>query len=528
MKSAGVGTPAALALAVLTIVLCLSCGGNGASPAAEQAPTSASAVSAAPALTLTPAPTQMPLPAPVAATPVPTLSNPTVTPAPAATMAPMAAQGPLSPAQVFQKVSPSIGFVQTSIRTGSGVLIEGGYVVTNAHVVWPFDAARVAFPDGAEFINVPVKNWDLMGDLAVLGPIDVSAQPMPLTDDEGLGAAAQAYLIGYPHQVETVPQPTITRGLLSRVREWDRIGMTYFRTDAGIEAGQSGGVLASDRGEIMGIASFSLSEAGLGLVVSSVHLGPRVEALIADEDPSGPGDGRMPVAGGGPGDDVVLLNWWHERAFFVNPPVGTAVKVQATGIGSAGITVYDSMGGDRTLVDHAAKAAAAVWIPIDYEEPYFVVLRHRSETPVAYRVSASHDLSQISDPDDGRQLEIGRTTIGGIDFPGDPDYYIVILKAGETVVLTARSPVIDTFLLIDYQGATDEQIIIDDNSGAGIFGLDSKIVYRAPHTGTYFVVVENLANAAPGGYVITLEAAAPGAELTSVTRESLFIESGIE
>ena len=57
----------------------------------------------------------------------------------------------LSSAQIFAKVSPAIAFVHTEIATGSGVLIEGNYVLTNAHVVWPYHAARVVFPDGSAF-----------------------------------------------------------------------------------------------------------------------------------------------------------------------------------------------------------------------------------------------------------------------------------------------------------------------------------------------------------------------------------------
>ena len=52
------------------------------------------------------------------------------------------------------------------------MLIEGGYVVTNAHVVWPFDEVRVVFPNGADFTAAPVKSIDVLGDLAVIGPID--------------------------------------------------------------------------------------------------------------------------------------------------------------------------------------------------------------------------------------------------------------------------------------------------------------------------------------------------------------------
>ena len=53
---------------------------------------------------------------------------------------------PLTSVQIFEKVSPAIAFVETPTSTGSGVLVDGGYLVTNAHVVWPFNEARVVIP----------------------------------------------------------------------------------------------------------------------------------------------------------------------------------------------------------------------------------------------------------------------------------------------------------------------------------------------------------------------------------------------
>ena len=55
-----------------------------------------------------------------------------------------------------------------------------------------------------------------------------------------------------------------------------------------------------------------------------------------------------------------------------------------------------------------------------------------------------------------------------------------------------------------------------------MFGLDSAIVYRAPHTGSYFVVVEDVYYQAPGGYVLTINKASPDPVLTTTTREALF------
>src|SRR5687767_15029955 len=65
--------------------------------------------------------------------------TPTVTPTrtPRPTVTATATPAPLSPPEVFERVSPSVAFVETPSGTGSGLLLEGGYLLTNAHVVWP-------------------------------------------------------------------------------------------------------------------------------------------------------------------------------------------------------------------------------------------------------------------------------------------------------------------------------------------------------------------------------------------------------
>ena len=82
-----------------------------------------------------------------------------------------------------------------------------------------------------------------MGDLAVIGPLDTDIPPLTLEDGEELPIGRDMLLIGYPAEFGEFPQPTITWGILSRYREWEQIGITYFQTDAAIAGGQSGGVL---------------------------------------------------------------------------------------------------------------------------------------------------------------------------------------------------------------------------------------------------------------------------------------------
>ncbi len=187
----------------------------------------------------------------------------------------------LTSAQIFQKVSPAIAYVQTDEASGSGVLIEGSFLVTNRHVVYPFESARVVFPNGAEFDGVPVIGWDQEADLAVLGPINVAAAPLPLIDGESTPIGADMYLIGYPAEFESFPQPTIVKGILSRLRQNESGRLTYFQTDASIAGGQSGGALVSDSGAVIGISGSSIAEGKFALVASSADLLPRIRQLIA-------------------------------------------------------------------------------------------------------------------------------------------------------------------------------------------------------------------------------------------------------
>lgn len=244
----------------------------------------------------TPTPAAISLPSPAATPspqPTPTLTaTPTPTPSPSVTPTP----GPLTPAEVFSRVSPSVAFVETAIGTGSASLVAGGYLVTNYHVLWPYDLARVVFPDGTEFIDVPLVAWDPLIDIAVLGPIETDISPVELSKSASIPVGSDVYLIGYPGEAESFPQPSLSRGLVSRLRSWEGAGITYIQTDATIAGGQSGGVLVSSDGEVVGVSGFVFTEGDFALVASSADVAPIVSELIAG-DTSGLRDRLVPASG---------------------------------------------------------------------------------------------------------------------------------------------------------------------------------------------------------------------------------------
>ena len=142
--------------------------------------------------------------------------------------------------------------VETDSAGGSGLLLDSNTILTAAHVLYPHRSARIVFSDGTELLEVPVIGWDLLTDVAVLGPVQLDSPPAlpPFDTSNALPVGAELFTIGYPGEVEPFPQPTISRGILSRYRRWPEQAVTYLQTDAAVNEGQSGGVLVSAAGTV--------------------------------------------------------------------------------------------------------------------------------------------------------------------------------------------------------------------------------------------------------------------------------------
>ena len=157
-------------------------------------------------------------------------------------------------------LSPSIAFIETSDGTGSGVLLDDKYVVTNAHVIDPYGAADVSFAGGEHHDNVPVVGVDLLRDIALLGPVATDRTGTSIATSESTAQGARVFLVGYPGETDKDPVPTISEGVLSRTRKDERFGLTFLQTDASIGGGQSGGALADAQGHVVGISGYSFAE----------------------------------------------------------------------------------------------------------------------------------------------------------------------------------------------------------------------------------------------------------------------------
>ncbi|MCA9960732.1 MAG: trypsin-like peptidase domain-containing protein [Anaerolineales bacterium] len=463
--------------------------------------------------------TQETPPTPTAtATQTPTITpsaTPTLTPTPTATPTMTPTPGPLAPSQVFELIAPAVAFLETPGGTGSGLLIEGNYILTNAHVVWPFNEVRVVFSNGTEYLDVPVSNIDLMADLAIVGPLEVDIEPLDLVDGEALIIGSDVYLIGYPGEVDDFPQPTITRGLISRIREWESVGITYFQSDATIAGGQSGGVLVSDRGAVIGISGFNFSEVGFALVASAGDIRERVEALINGEDVAGLGEWRLPSTeeDGITSKTIILDNYWDTKTYLIREPVGTDISLELQSeIADGGFFVTSIYGYPFTEVDNTYSGAERETITIQQDVPYFLNVFQDSNSTGVYHLASSHTLIPLPDLDeeDGKAIYSGREKQGAIDFPEDRDFYQLLLSENEVVNIRVDSVLIDPFISIFPEDHFPSRVS-DDDSGGGLFGLSAELTFKAPHTGFYYVIVMDSYGESVGGYTITVDEPYAGA-----------------
>ena len=404
---------------------------------------------------------------------------------------------------VFARVSLSGAFIDTPVGAGSGVMIEGGYIATCAHVVWPFTEARVVFPDGTEFMDAPVPDGDMMADLAIIGPIKTWIDPLPLTNGEDLSIGSEVFLIGYPGEAELYPQPAISRGILSRLREWERIGMTYLQTDADLSGGQSGGVLVSEAGEVIGITCYSFDEA-FALPASAKDVSVRLKKLMAGQDVDGLGERPLPTEGGQIEHEGTLENPWDERTYVLNEPWGTSVEVEASSENDVALLLLDAYGMVVMEADEGTTGTESGSATTEMDAPYFLIVGQASADPGAFELTSNQELVPFEDPDDHIALSVGETIQGGLDYPGDLDVFTVDLDSGQTVDIIVESMMIDPYVLVDYPGAPEEEVVADDDSGRGPFGAAAWLTFTAAQTGSHFIVVRDSYDGFVGGYYLTL------------------------
>lgn len=378
-------------------------------------------------------------------------------------------------------------------------------MVTNHHVIWPYEKVRVVFSDGTEFPDVPVLEWDFMTDLAVLGPVEVAASPLSLEDGEGMAPGEELLVVGYPSEQELSPQPTIARGILSRFREWESFGMTLLQTDATIDGGQSGGALIDTEGRVVGITTFGLG--GFGLALSASDVAAVVESMLETSHSR-----RLSWSSSGSFQfDLDLNHLWDTRSFVIEGMAGSTLEVDVEGPGDGMITVSDPSGLPATVFDTTYSGVESAVVELETDGYYFLRVELATGGPSSFVLLSNTELFPVSDREDGLPIAVGETIVGAIDYPGDSDWYSIHLQEGDTVRISTDSLTVDTVVFVSSAEAVDGVFEYDDDSAGGVFGLDAEVVFEAPHAGEYFVAIAEVWDSDFGGYYLAVEPVTDGA-----------------
>lgn len=153
---------------------------------------------------------------------------------------------------------------------GTGFCIEGGLVLTNAHVVQGAENIYVIFPKGVKE-QVELLGTDEVLDIAVLRLKKCSApQHVPLGCSSGLKPGDWSIVLGHPLGLNN----TVTLGIISSLeRSSGETGFDWMRhaliqTDAAVNQGNSGGPLLNELGQCVGIISMrALFGEGIGFAI---------------------------------------------------------------------------------------------------------------------------------------------------------------------------------------------------------------------------------------------------------------------
>ncbi|HNY41886.1 MAG TPA: trypsin-like peptidase domain-containing protein, partial [Bryobacteraceae bacterium] len=182
---------------------------------------------------------------------------------------------------------------------GSGVIIgEGGYVITNAHVVVGAQRVQVTLPavetSTAEeplkrsavrpmgrIVRGAIVGLDLETDIALLKIADPGLPVLGLADSDKVEQGELVLAFGNPMGLDN----SVTMGIVSSTARQLKADdpMIYIQTDAPINPGNSGGPLVDTEGKMVGINTMILSQSGgsegLGFAVPSNIVANVVEQL---------------------------------------------------------------------------------------------------------------------------------------------------------------------------------------------------------------------------------------------------------
>jgi S1-C subfamily serine protease len=172
---------------------------------------------------------------------------------------------------VAESVLPSVASISVRTSRGGGagsasVITADGFLLTSAHVVVGARTAEASFSDGST-VGVDVVGRDPLSDLAVLHARGDVPTPVELGDAARLRVGQLVVALGNPLGLAG----SVTAGIVSALgrslpTQSGRVIDEVIQTDAALNPGNSGGVLADSAGRMVGVNT-AVAGIGVGLAV---------------------------------------------------------------------------------------------------------------------------------------------------------------------------------------------------------------------------------------------------------------------
>ena len=432
---------------------------------------------------------------------------------------------------ILDCLGPSTAYVKTPIGSGSGLVLPEGYLLTNAHVVDPFEKVKVTIGDEVHE-DVPVKGVDLFADIAVLGPIETEAPAVHLTDPGELLEGDKLFLVGYPGEANDEDlAPTIADGILSRTRHSDVFGLNYLQTDASIGGGQSGGALVDLEGGVVGISSLRFAE-NFALALSGADAQQAVDRILA-----GGGSPYQAWPGGEPATSTSLnmRNEFNPETSTIAVPVAPEERTIDVTVPTELPLVLVSTSMERAdaiegAVNLIAVASEELDIPQDYlatipPEELRAAFEEETEGDVApevspgtfrFKVPAGEHvmISIMTNRDSGLDTSVSTSIPVATLLPEGPipvaigevvdgtvgslvpfDKYEINLTKGQAIEIYAGSPSGDMRVVVRAPSGDEEEF---DDSEAGLYGVDVEEIFTAEEDGLFTLEVGQVSEHATG------------------------------
>ena len=203
--------------------------------------------------------------------------------------------------EIVKKVSSSVVAISTDSSSvnvdvsgqssqqegvGTGIIFnENGYILTNYHVISGATNMKVKLSNGKE-VSAKVVNYDAAADVAVIKLAANTKVPgiAEFGDSDMLQVGESVVAIGNPLGKEFIG--SVTTGVVSAVNRQVSIenkDLKFIQTDAAINPGNSGGPLVNSKGQVIGINTAKIGEAGvegLGFAIPINTVNPKMENLI--------------------------------------------------------------------------------------------------------------------------------------------------------------------------------------------------------------------------------------------------------